>query len=432
MNPGPAATPTDQGNPGSGVKSVEFDFTHVPAGRPGGTPPQAGPPEGQTFEPRPIPSVAPTPPPVLKPTPAPRPATAAGLPPRKPGFRDYWEKDRPWLIKAGIGMSVLTLILTVGATFGINAFNHLQASATKPGDKVPIFMGGVMKPVINQKPASTFFGGKEQVLFILTGIDQVKYLSLTDSILCCLIDFGDHRVKILSIPRDTLVPRGKSSWGRINESAALRGDLTGLKDAVGDFLTVPVDNVVAVNYEGFKKVVDAFGGVDVNVPKKLKYSDKAGKLNIDFRPGPTHLDGQAAMEYCRFRHDAEGDFGRIRRQQQFLTEFKRQKLDLRRNPMLVGQLPNVIAAVREAVSTTDPLTYDQINALLGFAMSLDRENITFATVPEYGGMLGAASVLIPDYDRTRALLDLYFSHQPLDFIGPPVPEADPEDPAHNL
>jgi|GEM_PF-4261370 len=342
---------------------------------------------------------------------------------RKPlDWRGFFDREAKWVRIAGIVAAVLTLLLVIAFSFAYRELNSALMLAQKPNadGKVRTLIGGWTDYVA--EPPHQYFGGRGQVLMVLTGEtteDDDKYTGLTDTIMVCLLDFNYNRVKVISIPRDTIVHYGRR-WGRINEAASINADVNALGEKVGEFVTVPIDNVVSVNYDGFRDIIDALGGVEVEVPKRMKYTDRAGGLSIDFEPGPQRLNGQHALEYARFRHDAEGDFGRIRRQQQLITELKRQKLNIG----IVSSLPQLIPAMQRAVSTSKELSYEQMRALMGFIAGLERENIEFATLPTYGQMHYGASVQVPRYDETRDLLTRFFSEEPLTPVGPPAPATD--------
>lgn len=409
------STTGPQGSPTTESSGISFDFetlSYVSSEAPSG---------GE----QPVPGAVQLPLPLeVGSTPSEESALDAVTPPRRRlsalDLAGFWSREQRWFYSAAAIALCCTTLLTWGAATGYRELLQIRfaTQSDSPDGKVRGFFGEEI--YVAPDPPHAAFGGRGQLVFVLTGEttdDKDKYTGLTDTIMVCLLDFNYERVKILSIPRDTIVNYGKR-WGRINEAAAIKSDITALQDTVAKFLTVPVDNVVSVNYDGFQAIIDSLGGVDVNVPKRMKYTDRAGGLNIDFEPGPQHMDGKQALEYARFRHDAEGDFGRIRRQQQLINELKQQKL----NFSLVGRLPVLLPAVKAAFTTSDELSYDQLRALSLFIARLNKSDIEFATLPSYGIMYHGASVLVPRYDETRELLSRFFSNEPLNPVGPPVPD----------
>ena len=148
-----------------------------------------------------------------------------------------------------------------------------------------------------------------------------------DSIMVAMYDTVNQQAGLVSIPRDTLVDRvspGGNRYYKINSS--YHYGIEELKEAVSDLLGIPIDYYVAIEVDTFPELVDMVGGVDFEIPVYMDYDDPTQDLHIHFQRGMTHLDGQEAMEVCRFRHNNEGkiqvaytDVERTQTQQQILT-----------------------------------------------------------------------------------------------------------------
>jgi polyisoprenyl-teichoic acid--peptidoglycan teichoic acid transferase len=129
----------------------------------------------------------------------------------------------------------------------------------------------------------------------------------TDTIL--FVQVVNDDVTIIALPRDLWM----DGWnGRIN-SIFIRRGADGLRRAAEDVLGLPVDYHAIINLDIFKGLVDALGGVEVNVPHAMRYVDVAGGLNIDLRPGLQVLDGKGAADFVRYRQTQRGDFDRLDR-----------------------------------------------------------------------------------------------------------------------
>ena len=114
-------------------------------------------------------------------------------------------------------------------------------------------------------------------------------------------DVPDQKIGMLSVPRDTLVDQ---SVPKINSS--LHGGVENLREVVSDLVGFPIDFTISIDLDGFVELVDAVGGVDFDVPVEMYYHDPTQDLSIFFHPGMQHLDGQEAMEVCRFRKNGDG------------------------------------------------------------------------------------------------------------------------------
>ena len=159
--------------------------------------------------------------------------------------------------------------------------------------------------------------------FLLTCPDQVS--GNADAIMLVTYDVPNQKVGMLSIPRDTLVDQ---STPKINSS--LHGGIENLQSVVSDLVGYPIDFYINIDLDGFVELVDAVGGVDFNVPIDMEYEDFTQDLYISFEAGMQHLDGQAAMEVCRFRKNNDGsgytDVGRTQTQQKLLIALAKKVL----------------------------------------------------------------------------------------------------------
>lgn len=141
----------------------------------------------------------------------------------------------------------------------------------------------------------------------------------SDTLFLVSLNESAKRASVLSIPRDTRVEMEKGAYEKINHAYAYGGhEYT--QAMLERLLATRLDGYVLVDIHAFERMIDALGGVDIDVEKSMHYEDpwdEDGGLVIDLEPGEQHLDGAGAMQYVRFR-DEEGDLGRIRRQQKFL------------------------------------------------------------------------------------------------------------------
>ena len=131
------------------------------------------------------------------------------------------------------------------------------------------------------------------------------YGTNTDTIF--YVNIVGNRIHMVAIPRDVYLEQYRT---KINAMYYYR-QAEGLKQAVSELLGLPIDYYAIINIDIFQRLVDALGGVDVNVPYRMYYTDHAGQLFIDLQPGPQRLDGEAAAGFARFRQTPLGDYNRI-------------------------------------------------------------------------------------------------------------------------
>src|SRR5690606_29379418 len=121
------------------------------------------------------------------------------------------------------------------------------------------------------------------------------------------VDRRTGSIAALAIPRDTRarIP-GRAGFDRINVAHAIGGPTLAVQ-AVESLLGIAIDHYVRVDFAGFEALIDALGGVVIDVEKRMYYEDHAQGLVIDLQPGLQLLDGAKALQYVRYRSDGYGD-----------------------------------------------------------------------------------------------------------------------------
>jgi LCP family protein required for cell wall assembly len=201
----------------------------------------------------------------------------------------------------------------------------------------------------------------------------------SDSIMVAHVDFLGKTINALTIPRDTAVNiDGYRGIHKINAAHSFGGPEKTM-ETIKNVFGIDTDAYVTINFHGFRKLVDALGGVDIDVEKKLDYDDNWGNLHIHLKPGMQHMDGYQAMGYVRMRH-SDSDEMRSKRQHNFL-EAVRSKL---KSPTMFGAMPHVVSSLSYAIKR-GRLTQDQMLSLAFFAKSLPKDNISIKTLPSFEG-----------------------------------------------
>jgi polyisoprenyl-teichoic acid--peptidoglycan teichoic acid transferase len=132
-----------------------------------------------------------------------------------------------------------------------------------------------------------------------------RYGNRTDTMIYAQV--VNEKVTMISVPRDIYLPHWQA---KINDMYFYQG-AEGLKRSVEEITGLPIDYYVVINIDIFKDLVDELGGVEVNVPYDMYYSDAAAGLSINLKEGPQTLSGEQAAGFVRFRHTARGDYDRI-------------------------------------------------------------------------------------------------------------------------
>lgn len=242
---------------------------------------------------------------------------------------------------------------------------------------------------------------KEQGKFniLLMGEDDVEGSRRSDTILFITIDIDDKNMRVMSLPRDTRVEIPRHGTQKLNHAFAFGGpDL--MKATVEKYLGEPILYTVIVDYDSFPEFVDMLGGVEIDVQKKMRYVDRAGKLDINIKPGKQVLNGKTALHFVRFRKDALGDIGRIQRQQQFIKALIRKAYD----PRVIIKFPELANQAMKIFKTDmSPTLAVQ---LAGFVQNeLGRDNMYFSTLHGEPAMINRLSYWIGDTASAKAFLN---------------------------
>ena len=266
--------------------------------------------------------------------------------------------------------------------------------------------------------------GEIQVIALL-GADERRGSSIwrTDSIMLAFVDQKAGRLALLSVPRDLWVRIPGHGSNRINTVDALgeRTDVPGggralLDETLRLNLGVPVHHYVRIDFAGFQRIIDAMGGVTVDVPVPLyewfpDLDAPSGKRYFTMPAGAQQMDGYTALAYCRARM-ATGDFGRSARQQQVLLAMWKKALTLD----TLKRVPKLWQEARDAVDTD--LSTKELLQLVYFASGLEPGEVDRAQLDErvvYGWTTpGGAQVLLPRTEAIQQLvLDLVSTETPM-------------------
>lgn len=246
---------------------------------------------------------------------------------------------------------------------------------------------------------------KNELLFLMMGVDAKDVTkskgTRTDTMMLIKANFDTGEIGLLSLPRDTRV-LVKDKEDKLNHAHAYGGtDLT--MRTVRDFTGLDVDYYVKVDYRAVKGIVDAIGGVDIDVEKDMYYNDPTADppLSINIKKGFKTLDGQNAHDYLRFRSN-DGDLGRINRQQEFVKELMKQTL----KPKNILKLPKLIETYYDYVETNIPLSVMLKGGLS--ANKMDVENLNTQTVPGEPKRIGGLDYLIYNRVETTVIIQEMF------------------------
>ena len=252
------------------------------------------------------------------------------------------------------------------------------------------------KPV-EKKQSEELITAKDKATIMIMGVDERDDdVGRSDTLMIASIDPKTNQASLLSVPRDTRVKIKGHGFDKVNAAYAYGKEKLS-QDTVENLLGVNIDHYIIINTKSFKKIIDAIGGIDIDVPKRMHYEDPwddDGGLIIDFQPGMQHMDGAKAVTYVRYR-DEEGDLGRIRRQQDFM----RACMDKIVSPAIIPKLPSVIKEVMDSIQTD--LTFRQLLEFAGTLKQSKENGLKTDMVPGRPLYIDGVSYWIPNLNKLR-------------------------------
>ena len=306
----------------------------------------------------------------------------------------------PHLFAASVGLGAM------------NAFSSIFSSAS--------VTGGVAGARSGPLPAS---GSRINILLIGVDSGAGRDHALTDSMMVVSVDPVGRTTSLVSVPRDMVnaplasgqayAPKLNSlmSYAQTHPKDFPAGGMRTLEDTVGLILGIPIHYYVKADLGSFVTMIDALGGIDIDVAKALDdptYHGYGVHMGWSVTAGPHHFNGSDALAYARIRHPAgESDFTRQARQQALLIALRRQIA----SPDLVLRLPALIAAVDNDIETDLPR--DQLPTLAAIASEIGQNSI-YQLVIKFpmvhpGSISPYGSVQIPDLAKIKAMAAQLFS-----------------------
>ncbi|MGN0143970.1 MAG: LCP family protein [Clostridium sp.] len=245
------------------------------------------------------------------------------------------------------------------------------------------------------------------VNILLLGMDigdpnqvENQEIKRTDSIMLINYNPGTDKIVTVSIPRDTLI-HNKGNNMKINAAYAI-GGYSRIKTEVEKLLNVNINYMAKVDYNAFIDIVDAIGGVTMEIERNMIYDDEGQNLHINFKAGETvKMDGQKAQEFFRWRKNndgsgfANGDLDRIQNQHKLISKI----IDKCKSPFIIFRAPKIMSAIGNNVETNmSPF------AIIKYAfkfMTVSKDDIYMTTAAGTPQMINGQSFLVFDKNANK-------------------------------
>ncbi|WP_240344039.1 LCP family protein [Paenibacillus sp. SYP-B3998] len=326
---------------------------------------------------------------------------------------------------------IVLLLIAVAGYYSYSFYSFAKHISNKSGNT----QGGG-NPLISQslkekgdKYTPPKWEGKQRVNILLLGGDsrgmKKNEIPRSDSIMLASIDPVTKKAYLFSILRDTYVKIPGEGEDRINTAIATGGPNLAMK-TVSDLLGIPIQYYVYTDFKGFMALIDAVGGIDLEVEKDMKYSDSEDDhiYDINLKKGMQHLDGKTALQYVRFRHDALSDFSRTERQRKFLTAVA-QKMQTTSS---IIKLPKILNAMDPYIDTNLSVTDMLKLGTLGYEAKTD--GIISSQLPPSDLLIEknvrGAAVITANKDKLQRYVKELFNGTSEADTGPTKPSPTPK------
>lgn len=316
------------------------------------------------------------------------------------------EQPSPWRWLKRVVLGLLAIVLVAVVFAGWFGLRTLKGVSSNPYD-----LSGL----------SADADGRTNVLILGKGDPGHSGQELSDSIMVVSFNKQTKQVATISIPRDTEAYIPGYGARKINNANALGGSELATKTVSG-LLGIPIDYTIVTNFTGLKQLVDAVGGLDVEVKEALIDNEYPCADNqylscgINIQPGLQHMDGARVLEYTRCRKGTCGnDFGRAERQQEVIALLMAKLVQPRiwANPITATAVSN---ALRNGIDTD--ISGPNMIRLARMWSSQVGKPISWVLSTAPGGLLvggGSSSNLVPkggDYQAIQEQAQAIFTSPP--------------------
>lgn len=310
------------------------------------------------------------------------------------------KEQRKTTIKRAIAAALITLIVLIvfiaiymfSFIFSLNNNDMIKGVSPKGNDSVNILLLGM--DIGDSENIANTSGRRTDTMMLL------NYNPKNDNI------------NVVSIPRDTLIEVEDAydengdyiPYWKMNSAYVLGGEEEVIYQ-IQKLLDITVNYIVEIDYNAFRSLIDAIGGVPMYIEQDMYYDDDAQDLHINFTAGENViLDGKKAEEFFRWRQNndgtglADGDLGRIKNQQKFISAVIKKCT----NPLILTDLPNILKSIKENVKTNMPG-----DKIVSYGLKvLSNNGMTMNTLYGYDERIYGQDFLVVDKEYNQDIIDI--------------------------
>ncbi|MDB9445103.1 LCP family protein [Anabaena sp. CS-542/02] len=218
---------------------------------------------------------------------------------------------------------------------------------------------------------------------LIMGVDPVpgsidgspeSFTGTSDTMLLVRLNPSNKTMRVLSIPRDTMIGIPERGLTKVSEANAQGGPVLAARVVSRTLNNAPIDRYLRISTSGLRQLVDQLGGVDVFVPQGMQYQDYSHQ-SINLPSGWQTLNGEQAEKFARYREPGLGDLPRVQRQQVLIKALMQQV----NSPTVLPRLPHLTRLMRKYFDTN--LKIEEMMALVNYSVNLEDDNLQMTILP---------------------------------------------------
>ncbi|MDP5338272.1 MAG: LCP family protein, partial [Nodularia sp. (in: cyanobacteria)] len=268
------------------------------------------------------------------------------------------------------GLLVSTLALWTPLWSNLDRTDEELGFSGKDDQKVPLpgdLWGNIAQYKLS-RPMNILIMGVDPIQGTVDGSPE-SFAGTSDTMLLVRLNPSDKTMRVLSIPKDTMIAIPEKGLTRVSDANAQGGPVLAARVVSRTLNNAPIHRYIRISTSGLRQLVDQLDGVDVFVPQEMKYQNTSSQLSINLVSGWQTLDGEKAEAFARFREAGLGDLPRVQRQQALMTALL-QRLN---SPTVLPRLPQLTRLMRKYFDTN--LKIEEMMALANYSVNLERDNL---------------------------------------------------------
>ncbi|HLO84504.1 MAG TPA: LCP family protein [Nostocaceae cyanobacterium] len=275
------------------------------------------------------------------------------------------------IILSGLLVSTLALWTPLWSNLDRTNEDEFGSFANKDQVKLPGFKLDQYKFT---RPMNILIMGIEPVKGTVDGSPE-SFAGQSDAMLLVRLNPSDQSIRVLSIPKDTMITIPEQGLTKVSEANAKGGPVLAARVVSRSLNNAPIDRYIRISTSGFRQLVDQLGGVEVFIPQAMNYRDSASGFSMNLVSGWQTLNGEQAEQFARFREQGLGDLPRVQRQQALINALV-QRVN---SPTVLPRLPQITRIMRKYFDTN--LKMEEMMALANFSLNVERDNFQMAMLP---------------------------------------------------